>query len=873
MLKQNDCSVLKTAFILIALMAIMVFTRVYPLYDSVITDWPGVFGNYINFAADDAVYHMRLVQNTVAHFPVRILYDPFTNFPFGSHIHFGPLFTLIIAFVALIAGLGHPSVQLVNYVGAYVPVFMGALCLLPVYFIAKKLFGREAALLTAVIFALLPGEFLARSSLGYADHHVAEVLFSTTTLAFLIFALHNINAVRIWNKKTFYRNIILAGIFNGLYFLIWPGAVLFTAIFLIYLITQSLVDYYHQQPTNYLFQTASAIFLIPIILLSPYAIINPRLEYLSSVKLCYSLTMPLLLLLIWGIFAIIYYIGRFLAAHKFSFKIYPLTLIFFVVLIGLSLHLIFPKMFSLMFGGIKVLFAPSKYMRTVMEDWPILIDRATNKFSLHTVSQNFYFALPLAILGLLQLIYLTIKKRKPTEILFLVTSIVIMLSMFEQQRFAYYFTVYVAILAGLFCYTIIADLIKHSSQDKLVQITLLAFGLLLSFFIIFPITPLAPFSNIFSSLGTQARLGAGLSYEWYETLLWLRTHTPDPQGKVISKDFDYANGIYKEPKQFGGEFDYPKSAYSIMSWWDYGHDITYVAARIPVANPFQEGIIQDDGISGAAPFFTAIYEDLAVKNLNKLKSRYVLINNAMATRQFFLMALWAKDEGGWTTQQDIKFIRDDKKPTKTIVDSDKIKKSMTYRLYYLDADQLQHFRLVYESSGDYQVDAVLIMPKTHQLKNISFPINDLKEVQKIAANATTPFGYPVRTPNVNKKTFTMNYLYVPRPPAKSIKIFEKVNGATIVGRANNGEKVNLKLNLISNARRPFSYSQTTKAINGEYKFVVPYATEKMRGDGYDYNVIATSPYLITVKGRIIASVNVSEKNITNGDTLRTQVFR
>ena len=37
-------------------------------------------------------------------------------------------------------------------------------------------------------------------------------------------------------------------------------------------------------------------------------------------------------------------------------------------------------------------------------------------------------------------------------------------------------------------------------------------------------------------------------------------------------------------------FTYPNSSYGVMSWWDYGHMITYIAQRIPNANPFQAGV-------------------------------------------------------------------------------------------------------------------------------------------------------------------------------------------------------------------------------------------------------------------------------------------
>src|SRR3972149_12113848 len=205
---------LRQILLLIIFAIIMLFVRIAPTYPIIFTDWLGDYGKFVNFAADDAVYHMRLVHNTIYHFPLRVFFDPFTHFPYGNQVHFGPLFTLIIASAALIAGLGHPTPELLNIVGAYTPVVMGVLCLIPLYFIACTLFGKTAAIITVFILTFLPGEFLQHSNLGFTDHHVAEVLFSTITCAFLIYAL------TIKNNRNFLIYSLFSGISFGLFILV-----------------------------------------------------------------------------------------------------------------------------------------------------------------------------------------------------------------------------------------------------------------------------------------------------------------------------------------------------------------------------------------------------------------------------------------------------------------------------------------------------------------------------------------------------------------------------------------------------------------------------------------------------------------------------
>ena len=59
----------------------------------------------------------------------------------------------------------------------------------PVYFIGRHFYGRIAGATAAILIAILPGEFLSRSLLGFTDHHVTEAFFSTVALLFLMIAL------------------------------------------------------------------------------------------------------------------------------------------------------------------------------------------------------------------------------------------------------------------------------------------------------------------------------------------------------------------------------------------------------------------------------------------------------------------------------------------------------------------------------------------------------------------------------------------------------------------------------------------------------------------------------------------------------------
>jgi len=171
------------AIILLMIFGVALSLRVFLPYEDVFV------GDWVRFGLNDPWYHMRLVENLVQHFPYRITFDSFTLFPYGQEVPFVPFFDLLLGFVIWVIGLGSPSQHTIEVVGAYFPAILGALVTVPVYFIGKELFNRNVGLLSAGLVAILPGEFIFRSLLGFTDHHIAEVLLSAVAALFLILAI------------------------------------------------------------------------------------------------------------------------------------------------------------------------------------------------------------------------------------------------------------------------------------------------------------------------------------------------------------------------------------------------------------------------------------------------------------------------------------------------------------------------------------------------------------------------------------------------------------------------------------------------------------------------------------------------------------
>ena len=156
----------------IIFIGISLYLRIVPPYDYVFT------GEWIKMTSLDADWQMWQVDKIVYDFP---FYD--------TGIKDIRFFHWLLAGVIWVVSFGHPTPQIVDTVAVYFPAVLGALTIIPIYFIGKAMFNRGVGLMAALLIAILPGEWLGRSSLGFTDHHVLEVLLSTTAIMFLVMAI------------------------------------------------------------------------------------------------------------------------------------------------------------------------------------------------------------------------------------------------------------------------------------------------------------------------------------------------------------------------------------------------------------------------------------------------------------------------------------------------------------------------------------------------------------------------------------------------------------------------------------------------------------------------------------------------------------
>ncbi len=638
--KRDFLPIVIVGIILAALCGISLYIRIALPYRHIFV------GDAVWFRETDAYYYMRHIETVVRNFPHFNTFDPYQLFPGSGGGLARPLFAWFTAAIILLISGGAPSQHLMEVVAAYMPAILGTLTIIPVYFIGKELFNRWVAVIAAALVVIIPGEFLHRSLLGFSDHHVAETLFSTVCVLFLIMAIKRAREREIsfahilgrdWStvrKPLIYT--LLAGVFLGIYLLSWIGGLLFVFVILVYLVIQFILDHLTRRSTDYLCIIGTPVLLIAFLMLLP-VLGTDHMDTIYRVSFPVAIVVPVVLTII----------SRLMSGKALKPVYYPLALL---ILAGIGLaafHAVNPSLLQSMLSKFYIFTSAGAAALTIMEVAPLLFPNG--QFSLQMAWVNFNASFFIALVSIAMLTYFAIKEKSGDKTLLLVWSVIMLLAVLGQRRFAYYYTVNAALLTGYFSWKMldIAGLRKLLTKSKEAMVAVRKFkkqgkktresakprtfmqprgvwvNVIFVGVVLFAVVFLP---SIFSARALASSPNAIMDEGWYNSLLWLKDNSPDP---FDNPDFYYE--LY--PPQ--DEFEYPETAYGVMSWWDYGHFIMQVAHRIPNANPGQAGARE------AGRFFTAQNETAANALADELGTKYVMIDYMMATSKFYAMAQWA----------------------------------------------------------------------------------------------------------------------------------------------------------------------------------------------------------------------------------------
>jgi len=647
--------------------------RIFLPYDQVFSS------EWIKFTSIDAYFHMRLVDNLVHNFPMLTNFDPYYIYPQGVVLGNTSFFDWFLAGIIWVIGLGSPTQQTVNTIGAYFPAILAALTVIPVYFIGKALFNRWAGVIAAALVAVLPGEYIGRSILGFTDQHVAETLFSTVAALFLILAVKTASERQLTLSHLIHgdRAIItrplvyglFAGIFLGMYLITWLGALLFVFIISLYFIIQFIIDHLRHKSSDHLGIVGVILFLVAFIIYLPF---SPRLDF-STIAMVIAVFIPVVLC---GVSFLI-------SKRKFKAIYYPLFLIVIGVAFTAVLYAISPNTLETMLAKFGDVFIPGgSSAATTLEMQPFLSPQGS--FSTGVAWGNYttsFFLFPswpvpgFAFIAFIALIWLYIKRRSDEKhlLFFFVWTLIILVATLVQRRFAYYLVVNIALLSAYLSWQAIwlAGLKKlelksgqvpesprvegkkagtKEEHKKIWGVNIYYINsalavIIIFFFVLFP--------NIVKAKEVASEARFAPSDAWQASLSWMKDNTPEPFGDsdAYYQISEVPAGLTSSRPNEGAsteellewvrllreQVDYPESAYGVLSWWDYGYWITYIAHRSPNANPGQNPA----ALTLIARFFMSEEESAAGEIMQSWDSSYVVLDYAMATSKFWAVATWS----------------------------------------------------------------------------------------------------------------------------------------------------------------------------------------------------------------------------------------
>jgi len=666
---QNRFSLKLIAGIIVVLfVAVALYLRIVLPYDQVFS------GDWIKFTSVDAYRYMRLVDNLVHNFPHLINFDPYMRYPHGLQLGSVNLFVYLLSGIIWLVGLGSPTQHTVDIVGVYFPAIVGALTVIPVYFIGKQLFNHWAGVLSAGLVAISPGEFLGRSILGRTDRDAVEVLFTALTMLFLILAIRTAGQKQLTFSHLKRRNWIavtkpllyslLAGIFLGIYLLTWKGAFIFVIIIFVYFVIQYIIDHLGHKSTDYLCFVGTITFLIALIMFLPA---SPSQSFLAP--LIIGLLTPLVLA---GV-------SWLITKRRVKPVYYPLTLIGLGVAGLVILHVINPSLLSAILGSLGRIFAQPATQLAASETQPILFPGGN--FSLSVVWGNFTTGSFLSFISLGILIYFSIKQGKADKTLFIVWSLVILAFTLAMRRFALLLVINVAVLTGYLSWLILEFTGFKEVATKPVEMhkkakkeakgkerrkggfhlpasqANMALGVIIVFLVSF-------LTNIPLAVNTARQAPFTPDDAWCESLSWLKDNTPDPFG-----DPDFYYDLYDTP------FHYPETAYGVVAWWEYGYWIIRIGHRPSNCDPGGG----NRGMVGR--FLTAQDEASANEIIDKLNSRYILVDYDTALTNVNTIATYA---GSSENFYDVYYQPQESKFVPVLLFHPEYYRSLSTRLYNFD---------------------------------------------------------------------------------------------------------------------------------------------------------------------------------------------
>jgi len=493
----------------------------------------------------DSYYNLRLCEQTMETgvFPFVDQNDPLLNYPLTDDAGRPPVYTMVaVGATALVQSCtGLDTSSALGWCMLFLPAIYGVLLVLPVYFLAKELFNKKIALISAFILPIIPLLILPAHgcTLGLFDHDSFILLLTITFLYFLVktFKQHP-------NHRKYHT--ALSGITLGLLYLTWVSGYIFGFILIIISFILFLFFLIRDANTSYDQRTLTYITIIGYTIYYPYGVassqvINHAIPLIATTAII-LLTLALKILPIKKMTQITLALGLLVSSSLFIFlfKPYPFNGIIKTLSTGIYGSSVFQTIAE---GQILSLSSMMLYLGPVL----------------------YITALIGIVLYLLNLYHDGIKTH---HIVFLTFLAFVFWTTTQAGRFLNDLVPYIALFSAFTLFFIGQKVFQTPNKRKIKRYAFISFVFILVA------------SNTF--LTVHAALPYNITQENFGTQgLWSLSMTQEQHWTDAMNYLSNQDNHIEEPEQRPG----------VISWWDYGFFIISLGSHPSVADNFQNGII------------------------------------------------------------------------------------------------------------------------------------------------------------------------------------------------------------------------------------------------------------------------------------------
>lgn len=764
----------------------------------------------------DTWYSMRQIEQITANYPGYAWFDAMTAYPTGKEIDWGPFFPFLCATICLAFGaVARPENMII---ASYIPPLLSLLLIPVVWYLGRLVGGEKTGWIAAILIPVISGEMMYRSFFGYLDHHFTETLFSTLFLTLIISLLVWVSSRK---EQYSYKSIILASSAGVVYFLGLmniPTMTLFAGITALILLIHAVMT----RDETQLFRLLIHVCILSGIFAILFMLFGISQEGLSLAKytpahLFVAAALPLET-------AILYGLSRLLKGRPVWQYI---GVVAGIIIAGYLVLLALIPQITNQIRDVFITFFFFPYAQSFINEMQMWgAERAWYSFNL---------TLFLGFIGLILLLWRVIRSYNPAVMASLVWGIVILFATIMHLRYEYYVAVIIVLFTS-FALSSLFDLlinkrpsatkgkkIVHADETSIPVNGIAVVGIIIIF--------IAAFSAQTTYTVAKNQIGLiSMDDDWAEALTWLGNNTPDP-------------GVnYLAINRHEG-FAYPDSAYGVLSWWDYGHWITYLSKRIPVTSPFQDNVLP------VARFLSATTEEDADKAATETGVKYIVTDYATETSKFAALPLWAYGTDGIKPYQEAVFQQSPR--------TGRFEPVILLKQPYFESTAVK----LHLFDGSYQKGSggLLLTLQNTSMGGGTYPVitNSLEisgdQAESLKTSDNQMIGSVQFTRPVADVAGLGHYRLIYESPTtvatddthtiKNVKIFERVPGFTIQG---NGT---IELPMVTNQGRTFVWQQ--KSSNGS--FTLPYSTTHN-----PYEVKATGPYTVHETGK---TFDVAEEQV------------